>query len=79
MARNSAPRFLSVLLENHYDGSAYTALVRSFGREYAVSSNDEGGFTVHRTNATGYERLPRWKVEADVRAVEAFAESRFPR
>lgn len=70
--------FLSVLHENLYDGSAYSALVRSFGREYSVQSLTDGTWGIWRTNATGYDRTPKWKIKADVKAVEEFAQSRFP-
>ena len=53
---------------------AINALVANYGREYAVTLEMGREISIHRTNGrTGYERLPRWKVAADIKAITEFA------
>lgn len=60
--------------------AAVSALVSSYGREYAVILEDGREATIQRTNGRpGYERLPRWKAAADLKAVTAFAETELGR
>ena len=50
------------------------ALVSSYGREYAVTLEEGREISIHRTNGRpGYERLPSWKANADIKAITAFA------
>ena len=58
------------------EDGAISALVSNYGREYAVNTLEDGTFSIHRTNGRpGYERLPRWKAESDLKAIKAFAEA----
>lgn len=54
--------------------AAINALVSSYGREYAVSLEKGREIMIQRTNGrAGYERLPRWKAAADIKAITEFA------
>ena len=72
---------LNVKLLTKYDadkesGRAINALVSNYGREYSVTLEEGREISIHRTNGRpGYERLPRWKAEADIKALTTFAEA----
>lgn len=61
-------------------GRSINALVASYGREYAVTLEEGREISIHRTNGRpGYERLPRWKAKADIKAVTDFAKTELAR
>lgn len=61
---------LIIKIENKYEDGTVIALVENFRREYSVTV-DERGVTIRRTNPNQYERLPKWKIDADVKAITA--------
>lgn len=56
---------LRIKLETKYEDGSVSALVENFGREYAVVKS-ERGLSINRTNGNCYERIPAWKVKADI-------------
>jgi len=62
---------LTVKIFTKYEDGTKSALIANYGREYAATSDDRG-VTINRTNGSAYERLPKWKREADVREIKEF-------
>ena len=62
------------------EDNSVSALVSSYGREYAANTLEDGSLSIHRTNGRpGYERLPKWKAEADIKAITLFIETEMTR
>lgn len=64
---------LTIKLMNDYGDDGFNALVSAYGREYAL--HRYGPTTkIVRTNGSSYERLPKWKVKADWKMMNEFAD-----
>ena len=61
---------LRIKLETKYEDGSVAALVENFGREYSVMKS-ERGLTINRTNGNCYDRIPAWKIKADIAAINS--------
>lgn len=61
---------LRIKLETKYEDGSVAALVDNFGREYSVMKS-ANGLSINRTNGNCYERVPAWKLKADIAAINS--------